>query len=143
MRGYRSALNENNIVFEKELTMISDLDTNSGIEAVKYILRMKERPDAVFTANDNSAVAVILELQKAGIQVPGNIAVAGFNNEPMSEIINPNLTTVDYPAREVGEVAAATLISKLNNSGSANLTRIVLEHKLVIRESSLRKNQLT
>jgi LacI family transcriptional regulator len=123
--------------------MISDLDTNSGIEAVKYILRMTEKPDAIFTANDNSAVAVILELQKAGMHVPGDIAVAGFNNEPMSQVIIPNLTTVNYPAREIGEVAAATLISKLNNSGSANLSRIVLEHKLVIRESTLRKNQLT
>jgi LacI family transcriptional regulator len=141
MKGYRQALADNGIGFEKELAMISDLDSNSGIEAVKNILRMKKRPDAIFTANDNSAVTVILELKKAGLMVPGDIAVAGFNNEPMSQVIVPNLTTVDYPAREMGEVAAATLINKLNNSNSVNLSRIVLEHKLIIRESTLRNNQ--
>jgi LacI family transcriptional regulator len=139
LRGYRQALEDNNIGFEKNLVMISDLDNLAGIEAVKTILRMKERPDAVFTANDTSAVSVMIGLKNAGIAIPGEIAVAGFNNEPVSQVIQPNLTTVNYPAHEIGEIAATTLINKLNNVNSVSLSTIVLEHKLIIRESTIRK----
>jgi LacI family transcriptional regulator len=139
MRGYRQALEDNGIGFEKDLVMISDLDNNAGREAVKSILKMKNRPDAVFTANDTSAVSVMVELKNAGIAIPADIAVAGFNNEPVSQVILPNLTTVNYPALEIGEIAATTLINRLNNISSVNLSTIVLEHKLIIRESTIRK----
>jgi LacI family transcriptional regulator len=141
MRGYRQALEDNNIRFDKELLIISQLDSASVKENVKDILRMKKKPDAVFTANDSSAVSLMVELRKAGIKVPADIAVAGFNNEPMSQIIQPNLTTVNYPAHEMGEIAATTLIQKLNNVNSVNLSTIILEHKLIVRESTIRKKQ--
>src|SRR5665811_884588 len=99
---------------------------------------MIPRPDGIFSSNDNSAVAAIVELEKAGVNIPDDIAVVGFNNEPISQVIKPNLTTVDYPAREIGEIAATSLINKLKNSQSANFSTIVLKHKLVIRQSSLR-----
>jgi LacI family transcriptional regulator len=139
LKGYRQAIEDNGIVFEKEMVMISELDNNAGQEAVKKILRMKKRPDAIFTANDTSAVAVILALKHEGLRIPSDIAVAGFNNEPVSQVILPNLTTVNYPAHEIGEIAATTLIDKLNNVNSVNLSTIVLEHKLIIRESTIRK----
>jgi LacI family transcriptional regulator len=82
----------------------------------------------------------MVEMQEAGIKIPDDIAVAGFNNEPISQVICPNLTTVDYPAREIGEIAATALIEKLNNSQSANYSTIVLKHSLIIRQSSLRKS---
>jgi LacI family transcriptional regulator len=74
-----------------------------------------------------------------GIDIPNDIAVAGFNNEPVSRVVQPNLTTIHYPAMEVGEIAATTLINKLNNSQTASVSAIVLEHKLIVRQSSLRK----
>jgi len=139
MRGYKQALEDNNIRFEKDLVMNSDLDDQAGREAVKTILKMKERPDAVFAANDSSAVSVMIGLKNAGIRIPGEISVAGFNNEPVSQVILPNLTTINYPAHEIGEIAATTLINKLNNVNSVSLSTIVLEHKLIIRESTVRK----
>jgi len=137
-RGYKKALADNNIGFDKKLVIIGDLNADSGSAAVKKILRMKPRPDAVFTSNDTSAVAVIIDLTKNGINVPGDIAVVGFNNEPVSMIVQPNLTTVDYPAMQIGEIAATSLINKLNNMKSDTLSTIVLKHKLVIRQSSLK-----
>jgi LacI family transcriptional regulator len=80
----------------------------------------------------------ILELEKSGIHIPDDIAVVGFNNEPISEVIVPNLTTVEYPAREIGEIAAASLINKIKNSQSANFSTIILKHSLISRQSSLR-----
>jgi LacI family transcriptional regulator len=119
--------------------MIGDMSLDSANDAVKKILSMRHRPDGVFTANDTTAVSIMVELKKVGIRIPEEMAVAGFNNEPISRVVEPNLTTIDYPAREIGEIAATTLINKLNSQNSANLRTIVLEHKLIVRGSTLRK----
>lgn len=137
-RGYRQALSDNKIVFDQNLVFITDMSEQAGTETAKKILKMKPYPDGIFTSNDASAVALMVELLKAGIKIPEEIAVAGFNNEPISHIIQPNLTTVDYPAREIGEIAATSLINKLTNRQSDNLSSIVLKHSLIVRKSSLK-----
>ncbi|MGB4293808.1 MAG: LacI family DNA-binding transcriptional regulator [Bacteroidales bacterium] len=140
--GYRKALEDNGINYDESLVIINDLTDRSGEEVVRKILRMKKPPDAVFTANDTTAVSVILNLQKEGISVPRDIAVVGFNNDPISKVIQPNLTTVNYPAYEVGEMAANVLIDRLNSSSDVFPSTIVLEHNLIIRESSLKNGTI-
>jgi LacI family transcriptional regulator len=137
-RGYKQALHNNGIEFNQKLVFISDLTGQSGRDIIKKVFKMNLQPDGIFAANDTSAVATMVELQEAGVKIPDDIAVAGFNNEPISQVIRPNLTTVDYPAREIGEIAATALIDKLNNSQSINYSTIVLKHSLIIRQSSLR-----
>jgi LacI family transcriptional regulator len=137
-RGYKQALSDNGLKFEADMLIISELTNKDGVDAARTMLKMKTRPDAVFTANDTTAVAVICELKKAGIKIPEEIAVAGFNNEPISKVVEPNLTTIDYPASEIGEVAATSLINKLNGSESVDVSSIILKHKLIVRESSLK-----
>ena len=136
LRGYKQALADHKIEFDNELVAVSDMSSQSGIETAGKILKMKHRPDGIFTSNDTTAVAIIVELEKAGVKIPREIAVAGFNNEPVSQFIQPNLTTIDYPAREIGEIAATSLINKLKNLQTANLSTIVLKHKLIARKSS-------
>jgi len=137
-RGYKQALAENKIEFDQNLIIISDMSAQAGIDTAKKILRMVPRPDGIFSSNDTSAVATIVELEKAGVKIPDEIAVVGFNNEPISQVVKPNLTTVDYPAREIGEIAATSLINKLKNSQSTNFSTIILKHKLISRQSSIR-----
>lgn len=139
-RGYKQALSDYGIEFNQKLVLISDLTRESAKVLSKKVLNMNPRPDGLFAANDTSAVTAVVELQKSGVAIPDDIAVAGFNNEPVSQVIQPNLTTVDYPAREVGEIAATSLINKLNNSQSIDLSTIVLKHSLIIRQSSVRKS---
>lgn len=137
--GYKKALEESGLEYRESLVVVNDLTERAGAEVAGKILKMKDLPDAVFTSNDTTAVSIILNLKKEGVSVPGDIAIAGFNNEPVSRVIEPNLTTVNYPAREVGETAAMTLVnnltSELNNTGSD----IVLRHELIVRESSMKK----
>lgn len=140
--GYKDALKDHGIEYDPTLVMISDLSNQAGKEAARNILEMKDPPDAVFAANDTTAVALIVELEKAGIRIPVDIAVAGFNNEPVSQVVRPNLTTVDYPAMEMGEIAATSLIDKLKNPEPANLSTIILKHRLIIRRSSMRGNDI-
>jgi LacI family transcriptional regulator len=137
-RGYRQVLADNNIPFDEDLVVISGMKGEDGVNTARKILGMKNRPDGIFVSNDTCAVAIIVELEKAGLRIPEDIAVVGFNNEPISQIVRPNLTSVDYPALEIGEIAATSLINKLTNASSDNLNNVVLKHKLIVRESSMK-----
>jgi LacI family transcriptional regulator len=137
-RGYRQVLADNNIPFDEDLVVISGMKGEDGVNTARKILGMKNRPDGIFVSNDTCAVAIIVELEKAGLRIPEDIAVVGFNNEPISQIVRPNLTSVDYPALEIGEIAATSLINKLTNVSSDDLNNVVLKHKLIIRESSMK-----
>lgn len=138
-KGYKQALTDNGIKYDQDVLIISELSDEAGISSVHKLMKMKNRPDGIFAANDATAVAAICELQKLGVKVPEEIAIAGFNNEPVSKVVKPNLTTIDYPAIDMGEIAATSLINKLKNTGTSNLSTIVLNHELIIRESTLRK----
>jgi LacI family transcriptional regulator len=139
LAGYKQALQEKGIEYDPELVISNNLSDMGGEEAARQILKMNEKPDGVFAANDTSAVACMRELKLTGIKIPEDIAFVGFNNDPVSKVIEPNLTTVNYPGQEMGEVAAATLLNKLTKSNTVNLNTIVLRHELIIRQSSLKK----
>jgi LacI family transcriptional regulator len=97
------------------------------------------RPDAVFGANDTASVHCMIHLKAAGISIPADIAFAGFNNDPISKVVEPNLTTVNYSGYHVGEVAVMNLINHLNGLSSAKTTNtIVLRADLIVRDSSLK-----
>jgi len=139
LSGYKKALTEKKIPFDPALVIKNNLSDQAGVEAAQAILQMKKMPDGIFAANDTSAVACIRELKQAGIRIPDTIAVVGFNNDPIARVVEPNLTTIEYPGQEMGEVAATTLINQLKNKPATRMNTIVLSHKLIIRESSLRK----
>lgn len=139
LRGYRRALEEHGIAFDNDLIIINNLSDQAGTEAAEIIRRMITPPDGIFVANDSCAVSCIRHLKKFGINIPSDMAVAGFNNDPLSKVIEPNLTTVDYPGQEMGEVAASLLIRRLNKTEGTSMNSMVLKHRLIIRQSSLRK----
>jgi len=137
--GYKQASADHNIPFEPELLIINDLSAKAGAEAARYILKMTERPDAVFVANDTCAIGCMQVLKREGVKIPKDIAFAGFNNDPTSCVIEPNLTTIDYKGYEMGEVAAKILISHLDNNDDLQQTHsLILRSELIIRESSLK-----
>jgi LacI family transcriptional regulator len=137
LNGYKQALAENNIKFKDEYLIIGDLSLEAGSDAAQSILKMNPLPDGVLVANDNCAVGCILSLKEAGIRIPEDIAIVGFNNDPVSKVIEPNLTTINYPGYEMGEVAARNLINHLNGTHLIHSTNtIVLKSELIIRASS-------
>ncbi len=145
LKGYRKALQDHKIPFNEKLIYISNLNEEAGTDAAKHILRMKPstRPDAVFSANDTAAVHCMIHLKSAGIRIPEDIAFAGFNNDPISKVIEPNLTTVNYSGYHIGEVAVMNLIGHLKGLSSTKTTNtIILRAELIIRESSLKNKSL-
>ena len=80
-----------------------------------------------------------MTLKKHGIRIPQDIAFVGFNNDPVSQVIEPNLTTINYSGNEIGEVAARHLINHLDGiSPIYSTNRIILRSELITRESSLK-----
>jgi LacI family transcriptional regulator len=140
LEGYKQALAENNLPFSEALVIINNLSQEAGVLAAQQIARMKPLPDGVFVANDNCAVGCISALKKLDIRIPQDIAFVGFNNDPVCTIVEPNLTTINYPGYQMGEVAASSLIGHLNGATQIETTdTILLRSELIIRESSLRK----
>ncbi|WPP50041.1 LacI family DNA-binding transcriptional regulator [Catalinimonas niigatensis] len=137
--GYKKALKDHQITYDPELVIIDIRGGQLGIKAAQQILNMELLPDGIFTANDTSAVACMSELKRAGIRIPQDVAIVGFNDDPIAKLIEPFLTTVHYPGYEMGELAASTLINRLNKLPVNNLNTIVLRHEVIVRESSLKK----
>ena len=137
--GYKKALEEHNIPFRQEYLIINNLSQEAGTDAAEIIKQMHPRPDAVFAANDNCAVGCLLAIKQSGIHIPEDIAFAGFNNDPVSKVVTPNLTTINYPGYEMGAVAARNLIDHLNGTSPIHSTNtIILRSELIIRASSKR-----
>jgi LacI family transcriptional regulator len=142
MQGYKQALADHKIKFRQENLIINNLSQEAGFASADILMKMDPRPDAVFAANDNCAVGCMIALKKAGMRIPEDIAFVGFNNDPVSKVIEPNLTTINYPGYEMGQVAAQNLINHLNGTVIIKTANTILLHsELIIRASSKRKKK--
>jgi len=138
-KGYVDALHDNGMELEKKLVLIKDLSEDCGKEAAIEIMKMKPMPDGAFITNDFSAAVCMQTLKEHGIRIPEDIAIVGFNNDAISKMIEPQLTTINYPGIEMGETAARNLIDHLKGLTHIKLTqKIVMQSELIIRGSSLR-----
>lgn len=141
LEGYRQALKDHGLPYSDKLYLTSTLSEDAGTEAARYILELpqKERPDGVFSANDTAAIYCMIGLKTAGLRIPEDVAFAGFNNDPISKVIEPNLTTVDYSGNNIGETAITNLINHLQGVSNLYMTNnIILRSDLIVRASSLK-----
>ena len=139
-KGYADALYDNGIPVDRSLVLIKDLSERCGVESALEILKMKPLPDGAFITNDFSAAVCMQTLKEHGVDIPGDIAVVGFNNDAISKIVEPQLTTINYPGMDMGEISARNLINHLNGiSNIANTNTIIVRSDLIIRKSSLKK----
>lgn len=140
-KGYRDALFDNGIIFEDDWLIIKDLSENAGIESAMKILKMKPLPDAAFITNDFVAAVCMRTLKENGVLIPDDIAVVGFNNDSIGKLIEPALTTINYPGEDMGEIAARNLINHLQGISNIQQTNtIIVRSELIIRKSSLKNN---
>jgi len=139
LRGYKAALEEYQIPFNPEMVIETNLSIIDGINIAHEIVKSENRPDGIFIANDACASGCLTTLKANGIKIPDEIAVAGFNNDPISQLVEPKLTTVNYPGLEMGEMAAKLMINHLNGSSNLSITnQIILRAELLKRESTIR-----
>jgi LacI family transcriptional regulator len=137
--GFRNALADHDIQFEEDLLIVKDITEQAGIEAATQIVTMQEKPDGLFVTSDLLAAACMRSLMEHGLQVPDDIAIVGFNNDPIGRLTVPAITTINYSGMEMGRVAALQLINTLANGKIGLGTETtVLPADLVVRASSLK-----
>jgi LacI family transcriptional regulator len=134
LRGYHTALTESGIEHEASLVVRGDFSELSGYGAVSQLLELEPRPTAIFAANDSMAIGALSALREAGLRVPDDVAVAGFDDIPLARYMNPPLSTVHVDISQLGERAAALLLTSLRK-GNRPHQQLQLSTTLVIRAS--------
>lgn len=132
-RGYLAALRDRGRLIDDTLIVNGDFTQSGGYEAMQRLLLHK--PDAVFVASDAMATGALRAIRTAGLAVPDDIALVGFDDLPQSTMIDPPLTTVRQPIQRVGTLAVKTLIDILQNGPDLPPRRLILPTELVIRDS--------
>jgi len=145
LEGYRRALGEAGISYDADMVRritATDMDGSirfepddiGGYKQMRELLSMPESPTAVFTGNDYIALGAIKAVREAGLKIPDDVAVVGFDDLKFSASLEVPLTTVRQPKYEIGKTAACILMEKIEGR-DAEMRRVVLPTSLVVRES--------
>ncbi len=117
-----------------------DFSEQSGYRAGRLLLSMAKRPDAIFAANDMMALGCVFALNEGGVAVPGEIAIAGFDDIPIARCVTPPLTTVRVRIAELGELAFERLLLGIAESGKDKVSSQILATEVIVRSSCGRKH---
>lgn len=135
LRGYRRALEEANIEFIPSLQYAGDWSATSSQAAVAEFLQKSVQFSAIFAQNDRMAIGAIHQLQMAGIHVPDDVSVIGFDDMPLASYFNPPLTTIQQDILAIGSEAARLLLAVIKNSNT-EFHQLLFQPELVIRNST-------
>lgn len=139
IRGYKTALSQYNIAFDKDLIYTGDISIDAGRKAVAYFLNLENKPDAIFAVEDFTALGALKELKEKGIKVPSEFGVIGFCNDLFGEHITPSLSTIDQQTVQMGEEAFRLIYELISKKGEkTNIQKRILTPVLITRESSKR-----
>jgi LacI family transcriptional regulator len=136
LEGYRQALRDAGVAGSEDLEFDGDFSKQSGYRAAERMLRLEPRPTAVFASNDSMAIGALSALRQAGVSVPGDLAVAGFDDIPMARYANPPLSTVRVAIAELGAHAVALLLKGGALADGQERQQKVLPTTLVVRAST-------
>lgn len=134
-RGYCDALKLAGLTTSSYREFHGNFTENSGYRAALSLLNHREKPSAIFAANDSMAIGAIEAARQLSLKVPQDVALVGFDDISTARYINPPLTTMNVPVLEIGELAGNHLIDRLANNQQANPQNIVVPTRLVVRES--------
>lgn len=133
--GYRASMSAAGLDIEEGWIAGGNLNIQDTIEATHRLLGHPNRPTAIFCANDEMAMGCLHAIKSAGLNVPRDVSVVGFDDIRYAEILDPPLTTVYQPARQIGERVIYRLFREIEEGRSVRTEPEIVPHKLVIRES--------
>ena len=146
LRGYLNALTSHGIEIDERLITgrrksASDVPGYStekmGYEGMKRLLSVPNRPTAVFARNDFTAVGAMSAIKEAGLSIPQDMAIVGFDDTPLAVHTMPALTTVRQPMRLLGQLAAEMLLRRIGDDEIQKRNERILNCELIIRESTV------
>lgn len=138
LRGYMDALKKHDIPLTRELIFeVGGFTPEFGVAAAKNMMNLTQLPDAIFAINDGIAIGAMYVIKEAGIRIPDQISVVGFDDEPHSSYFIPPLTSVWQPVYDMGLLSARILLNKLTSATKSEMFRYeLLKPELILRESS-------
>ncbi|MGZ5353584.1 MAG: LacI family DNA-binding transcriptional regulator [Actinomycetota bacterium] len=136
LKGYRAALRAAGIRFDPRSVAIGDFTRAGGAAAMTELLALRVRPRAVFCANDLMAIGAMDAIRRAGLRVPRDVAVMGYDDIEAAALVTPDLTTVVNPAYQLGQAAGRLLLERMRDDAPRARTEIVVPHRLVPRTSA-------
>lgn len=140
--GYTKALIERGIGVNEDYIkycLHGGLDLNELQQAVDELLALDPRPDAILTASDRITTSTMTLLHKKNIRIPEDMALVGFTNTVLADVLNPSLTSVHQPAFEIGRKATEMLLSIINSKRPVTeFENVILPTELFIRRSSVK-----
>jgi DNA-binding LacI/PurR family transcriptional regulator len=134
--GYIDALTKNNLPVDESLIIHCHELKKEPTEACKELLNRKDRPDAIFCMHDPIAIQAIQVAKSMNIKIPDELSVVGFTNEPVSQYIEPSITTMAQPSYEMGRVAAKLFLQQMEDKEAFQPVTEVIETQLIIRNST-------
>lgn len=135
--GYQQALIDNDIDYVDEYVVRTKSSLEEGKKAIKKLLKLKNPPEAVFSASDFAALGAIQELKSKGIKIPTDFSVIGFANEPFTKFMELSISTIDQFPLEMGRMTAKVFLEQVNNTEKIKIEKkVVLEPELIIRKST-------
>lgn len=135
LEGYQKALRYADIKLDEALIVEGDWSEEAGYQAAKQFLNLPRRPSAIQASNDLMALGALRAVQEAGLIVPTDLSIVGFDDVALADQANPALTTTRQPMQAIG-AAAMTMLHQATESGSSQVQRLVLNTQLIIRAST-------
>lgn len=134
-RGFEDALLENHIDLDDNHLIYSRFDKESTLSAARKLLYSPDYPDGILTFSDQIAISVMLAAKERGIAIPEKLSLIGFNNEPVDELLEPSLSSIDQPGFQMGEESAKLILKQLAD-GDSPFEKKILKSFLVVRNST-------
>ncbi|RBW70888.1 LacI family DNA-binding transcriptional regulator [Bacillus taeanensis] len=136
-KGYLRALQEFGLKSKDEWYYYKDYSIEDGKKALRKFMSLKERPTAVFTGSDEMAAGMLQEAKKYGLEIPRDLALLGFDDQPIASLLDPALTTIHQPAVEIGKKAMNVMSDMLQKKVSWQTKQLYeLPIELIVREST-------
>ena len=134
--GYRQALAEHDIPVDEAYIYEGAYNEDGGYQTMQKLLERKGLPSAVFAANDLMAMGAMVAIREAGLAIPEDIAVVGFDDIPGANLVFPSLTTIAQYQREMGQRAAEMLFERLNGTAPSTGRSVQMPYRLIVRAST-------
>ena len=135
LAGYRDALAMAALPYIAEFVQDGDSREAGGYRAAMQLLTQRDRPSAIFSANNLMTIGAMRAIRDAGLSCPDDISVACFDDFPWADVFRPHLTTIAQPVQAIGEHAARLLLDRLSAKADEAPRRLVMQGRLIVRES--------
>ncbi len=140
-QGYKDGLCQAHLPHDPDLVQVGDYSKETGFVCAQKLLRLPNPPSAIFAANDQSAFGAYQAAHEAGLCIPDDLSVVGFDNIPESATVNPPLTTVDQSIEQMGYLATGLLVRLISDEALEHSNYTIPTH-LVVRESCISNHRL-